>query len=306
MISIIDRSQRSCLTLRDGLALLTCAFLFWTGQARAEPLTGKEFLGRPVVEGGERITYGAETSQFASLWMPGGAVKPPIVVIVHGGCWSTAYPDLTMMNPVADALQRRGIAVWNVEYRRAEEAGGGWPGTYEDIDHALAKLQEVAASRALDGQRMVIIGYSAGAQLALISAQRFKNDSDTKLTLKGVVSLGGILDLANQSAAIAAACGASAPMAKMIPRMADEQSGQYNKVSPAQAFPFAFPVTLFHGVLDNYSPPYMGLSMLRAARSKGETVNLRVLQDTGHFDMIAPDRPAWGEVVSEVERLLNS
>ena len=287
-------------------SIILCAALMSSSGAGvgAEPLTGSAFLGRPAISGGERIAYGTEPSQFGTLWMPSDRDRPPIVMIVHGGCWSNSYPDLSMMNPVAADLQRRGFAVWNVEYRRTEEAGGGWPGTYQDLDDALAKLAWIAQARGLDGQRLVIVGYSAGAQLALIAAKRLQQVPNTRnLGLKGIVSLGGILDLERHTGAIAAACGAAEPMARMIPQ-GGTQSGAYAKVSPAQALPIGFPVTLFQGVFDTYSPPYMGLSFMRAGRAANAPIKLRVLEDSGHFDMIAPDRPAWREVAKEIRRLL--
>ncbi len=47
------------------------------------------------------------------------------------------------MTPLALDLARRGIAAWNVEYRRVGQEGGGWPGTFEDVAAALDRLAEV-------------------------------------------------------------------------------------------------------------------------------------------------------------------
>lgn len=288
----------------------TALFAFLTGvlhfQAVAEPLTGREYLSRPPVEGGENIRYGNEPSQFAALWRPVTASKPPIVAIIHGGCWSKSYADLKMMNPISAYLQSRGIAVWNIEYRRTEESGGGWPGTYDDISAALGKLAEIAKEKNLDAERVVMLGYSAGGQLALMGAKNYKASQPTSLKLKGVITLGGLFDLKAQGAAIAAACGASEPMNKMLPPPEATGAISYEKASPVQALPLGFPVTLFQPVYDTYSPPHMGLSFVRAARAKGEMLNMHLLQDAGHFDMIAPDKPAWTEVVSEIVRMLNN
>ena len=56
----------------------------------------------------------------------------PCVVLLHGGFWRTGW-DRTLMTPLALDLAARGIAAWNVEYRRVGQAGGGWPGTLEDV-----------------------------------------------------------------------------------------------------------------------------------------------------------------------------
>ena len=72
----------------------------------------------------------------------------------RASCWSTAGSgergwDRTLMTPLALDLARRGIAAWNIEYRRVGQEGGGWPGTFEDVaaavDH-LAELEQVDAA----------------------------------------------------------------------------------------------------------------------------------------------------------------
>src|SRR3546814_15489955 len=61
--------------------------------------------------------------------------------MVHGGCWTTEVADRTIMNWIADDLRKRGIAVWNIDYRGVDRPGGGYPGTFLDAAaaaHALA------------------------------------------------------------------------------------------------------------------------------------------------------------------------
>jgi acetyl esterase/lipase len=109
----------------------------------------------------------------------------PLVVILHGGFWKSKY---SVTNSCVDNLPNffmsAGIAVCVVEYRRVHaedpEDEGGWPETGEDILLALQRLhveiirlnQEVedhsTTRRALiDLDRIVLLGHSAGGQLAL-------------------------------------------------------------------------------------------------------------------------------------------
>ena len=37
------------------------------------------------------------------------------------------------MNWLAEDLRRRGIAVWNIDYRGVDRPGGGYPGTFQDV-----------------------------------------------------------------------------------------------------------------------------------------------------------------------------
>ena len=64
--------------------------------------------------------------------------------MVHGGCWQTEIADRTIMNWVADDLRRRGIAVWNIDYRGVDR-GGGYPGTFQDVAAAADALAHARA-----------------------------------------------------------------------------------------------------------------------------------------------------------------
>ena len=94
-----------------------------------------------------RYPYGPHPAQFGELWLPGRAPLGT-VVIIHGGFWRARY-DLSLGRPLAADLAARGYAAWNLEYRRAL-AGGGWPGTFEDVAAGidlLATLPRRSTSR---------------------------------------------------------------------------------------------------------------------------------------------------------------
>ena len=51
-----------------------------------------------------------------------------MVMNIHGGFWRAKY-DLKHAGYLCAALTAKGLATWNVEYRRVGNPGGGWPGT---------------------------------------------------------------------------------------------------------------------------------------------------------------------------------
>src|SRR5437764_12046600 len=77
-------------------------------------------MARSIPGPAERIAYGSAASQFAELWLPAANSPVPVAIVIHGGCWQSAY-GLDLMDPMAEDLWRRGIAVWNIEYRRLGE-----------------------------------------------------------------------------------------------------------------------------------------------------------------------------------------
>ena len=121
----------------------------------AEPMTLEDYMALSGPPPTARLAYGNAPSQYAELFVPAGAGPFPVVVLIHGGCWVKEFQGIVQMRNLAGALIAQGIAVWNVEYRRIDEAGGGYPGTYQDAAAALDLLVASAAAHHLDAHRLV-------------------------------------------------------------------------------------------------------------------------------------------------------
>jgi acetyl esterase/lipase len=132
----------------------------------------------PAAAPTETIRYGEAPSQQVELYLPkADAENPdslrPVVVMIHGGCWQKRYgPEL--LRPAAGAFLDKGYAVWSIGYRRIDEEGGGYPGTFADVGQALDLLRDHAETHKLDLNRVVLYGHSAGGHLALWAAGRHK------------------------------------------------------------------------------------------------------------------------------------
>jgi BD-FAE protein len=100
-------------------------------------------------------------------------------------------------------LAKQGIAVWSIGYRRANEAGGGYPGTFEDVGRAIDLLRSNAARYQLDLSRTVLVGASVRDRLpsgsALYRPQPFMPRS--------VISLAGVGDLEAFARNVPVICG---------------------------------------------------------------------------------------------------
>ena len=87
------------------------------------------------------------------------------VLIVHGGGWqsgnSREFPALNR------GLAGRGYVVAAINYRLAPQYK--FPAALEDVRQAIAYLKTHAADLGLDGNRLVLLGRSAGGQLALLA-----------------------------------------------------------------------------------------------------------------------------------------
>lgn len=121
---------------------------------------------------GSRHSLGPDRSQVADLHLPSGPGPHPVAVLLHGGYWQTKHGRL-VTRPLALDLAARGVAAWNLEYRRLGEGrggGGGWPMTFADVASGIDALAGLDAP--LDLSRVALVGHSAGGQLALWAARR--------------------------------------------------------------------------------------------------------------------------------------
>jgi acetyl esterase/lipase len=89
----------------------------------------------------------------------------PVALLFHGGGWETGSKDEIALDVVPYLVM--GIAVANVEYRLAGLAPA--PAAVEDARCALRWVVRHADQYGLDAQRVVTVGSSAGAHLALIA-----------------------------------------------------------------------------------------------------------------------------------------
>ena len=267
-------------------------------------------LGRPRPAATLTVRYGADPYQVADLWLP--AAKPkrlhPTVLMVHGGCWTTSIADRSIMNWIADDLAKRGIAVWNIDYRGVDRPGGGYPGTFQDVAAAADALRAQAAIHTLDLKRVVAVGHSAGGHLALWLAGRPKLPAGSPLRtasplpIHHAVSLGGLQDL-EQARAETPGCGA-----EVVDRLVGPPSASgrdvYADTSLPRLAPVRVPHTMVNGNRDRIIPTHFASTYAAKMRARGDRVTVRIVDGQGHVELIAPETTAWKAAVDSIERAL--
>ena len=247
-----------------------------------------------------RISYGKTAEQYGELRLPKTKGPHPVIVFVHGGCWLNAY-NLDHVAPISRALTDEGYAVWTPEYRRIGDAGGGWPGTFEDISRSLKVLREFAPEYGLRLDRVIAMGHSAGGHLALwLAARKNLSSSSTfynnhALPLHGVISLAGISDLLAYEK-VGNDCSASLP--ELLGGTSSELPERWAQVDPMQLSSFGTPAKFIHGDLDSVVPLAQSEGMAKA--SGGELI---VVKGGGHFDMVSPHADAWQVIRKAVKEI---
>ena len=231
------------------------------------------------------LAYGDHPHSVANLHLPSSEGGPwPCVVLVHGGFWRSGW-DRTLMTPLAHDLARRGIAAWNIEFRRVGQEGGGWPGTFEDV---AAAIDHLAGVEQVDTARIATCGHSAGGHLALWLAARHRLASGVGASPRvrplAAVSQAGVCDLERAwrddlgDGAVEALLG---PLAESSERLA--------AASPAALTPLGVPQLLLHGSEDDV----VLLSQSRDYCARDRLAELLELEGADHFDVIDADHEAW-------------
>lgn len=233
------------------------------------------------------LSYGEDADHVGDLRVPDGDGPHPVAVLLHGGFWLQPW-ERDVMDGVAVDLARRGVATWNLEYRRVG-AGGGWPQTGEDVLAGIAHVQRLGVDHGLDPARLVVVGHSAGAQLALWAAV------NTDVRPRLAVALAGVLDLA---AGIDEGLGGGVVesfLAGASPHVA----------SPSALLPLGVEQLLVHAGDDRLVPVSHTRRYAAAAAAAGDGVMCRQPEGGGHFDLIDPRSAAWRHTAEAIVAALS-
>jgi len=265
----------------------------------------------PVYDGPEPTAirqYGDGPLQFGELRIPDGVGPFPVAVTIHGGCWLDRLGEGSI-TPAAAALTEAGIATWNVEYRRLGHQGGGWPGTFLDVGGGIDHLRVLAAEYPIDLTRVVLVGHSSGAHLAVWAAGRLGLPPESEirgnspLPVRAAVGIDGPMDLAawSETGADVEVCGDTV-ISSLMGGSADDHPTRYRHASPAEMPPIDAAILLNPGeMMLSLGRPEV---MTRRARTTGETVTVRPVRNSNHFQLITPSEGAWSIVLETIQAAL--
>lgn len=191
-----------------------------------------------ILPGARRLTlsYGADAAQALDVFIPPHAQGAPILVMVHGGGWRLG--DKTSPGVIDNKLKfwlPKGYILVSVNYRLlptpiSEQA--------KDVAAAVAYVENHAAAWDGDGDKLILMGHSAGAHLAaLLSADPSRVVAAGGHAWRGTV----VLD----SAALDVASVMNKRHAKLYDDAFGKDPAYWASVSPAaQLKPDAVPMQL--------------------------------------------------------------
>ena len=254
-------------------------------------------------------SYGSEPTQVGDLRLPAGPGPHPVVIVIHGGCWWKGFATRQNTAALASRLTQLGFATWNIDYRQTGETGpdgkysgdpgAGWPGTFTDWAAATDHLRALAQRYPLDLGRVAVTGHSAGAHAALWVASRHKLPKDSAiaspdpLKIGAVVAIDGPGDPGAEIETFEKGCGVPAGTA-LFGGTPLQQPKRWAEGSPQAQLPLGVKSGLVSASL--FLSPTASARWVTEARKGKDQSSALILGGTGHFEVIAPGSPVWGQV----------
>lgn len=148
------------------------------------------------------VSYGSHSQQSFDLYLP---KKPAdercancIVIYIHGGAWTGG--DKSDAKGSCEGLAEGGYAAAaTLNYRLLTENNNSvdYNDMLDDIDAALARIKEISAEKGYSIDRAALIGYSAGAHLAMLYA--YSRAETAPLDIRFVNSAVGPADFTDEA-----------------------------------------------------------------------------------------------------------
>lgn len=221
------------------------------------------------------IAYGPAPRQRLDLYRPHQAsAKCPLVVFLYGGCWTTGARRSYRF--LAHVLGSRGFAVAVPDYRLFPDAR--FPDFLVDTASAIGWLHRHAGEHGIHGDRMALLGHSAGAyNAAMVALDPFylEHAAVAPEVLAGVVGFAGPyafnpLDFEETREIFASS-------------RHDPQRVQPLRLIRHRAAP---PMLLAHGGADRRVLPINSLRFAAAMRAADNIADLRLYRRHGHVGLL--------------------
>ena len=150
-----------------------------TNWAIADAERDKDFTTPDEIERFDNISYGPYGDEnLLDVYIIKGTDKPmPTIVNIHGGAW--VYGSKEVYQYYCMNLALRGFTVVNINYRVAPE--NHFPAPLVDVNEALSFITTCAKDYYIDTDNIILIGDSAGAQIASQYATIYSNTDYAKL-----------------------------------------------------------------------------------------------------------------------------
>jgi acetyl esterase/lipase len=234
------------------------------------------------------VVYGP-SSQLLDVFVPAQPAKHSALLFIHGGGFKQGSKD--DMAVYAYLFAQGGFVAATMDYRLTA-AGYTFPAPLEDVRDAIRWLKQKAGVYGFDARKIILVGYSAGGNLALMAGLTENSG------VAAIASAAGPTDL---TALIATAT---------LPQIKIDMDAYLGGFPPSIGSPINLvrggnpPVLLLHGDKDNFVPLAQSQLMLKRLNDNHVPASLHVLPNAGHEIMLLyKDNPSLKPVLDDITRL---
>lgn len=227
------------------------------------------------------VSYGANAAQVMDVYLPAGrdTANTKVLFFVHGGSWSGG--DKSDFDSAIISIRKSltDYSIFNINYRLAANGLNRFPAQMADIQSAINFIESNAGNYKINTSKVVLIGASAGAHLALLQA--YKNNSNGKI--KAMIDLFGptyLTSLYNNHPIPAA----SQPvLVSFLGATPTTNAALYQQASPISFVNAqSVPTLIFHGGGDYIVPISQSAALKTKLESAGVKVSMITYPAEGH------------------------
>ncbi len=218
------------------------------------------------------VAYGLDPRQRLDVYRPKGAIKPPVIIFIYGGSWSSGKRQDYAF--IANVFAARGYLTLVPDYRLVPDVR--FPAFVEDGAAAVAWATKNAATYGADPAQIFLVGHSAGAyNVAMLGldARYLKNAGVDAARIRGIIGLSGPYDFYpfDVRATVNAFGQTAAPLTT--------QPITYVRAD-------APPMFLLHGADDRTVRPVNSLSLGEKLAKVGAPVTTKIYPGLSHAGML--------------------
>jgi len=265
---------------------------------------------RPVQNGGERVAYGAQSTNYMDIYYPQDIRdNMDVVFLIHGGAW--IFGDQTMFDDHAVRAAELGYIGVTVDYSKLAQKATATQ-MNDEIFSACTVLKQTLQEKGITPRKMIVAGHSAGAHLALLYGYTHYTDSPIEIAfITAASSPSEFLTLdkkqtvmeKNRYLLTTALTGTE--ISALTLKCRDKAAAAVAAITPYEMVTASVPPTLlFHGSNDSWVPYNNSVRLYAKLQDTGVPTEFITIDGADHFlgmtegamETIESRMLAWAEI----------
>ena len=225
------------------------------------------------------ISYGSDAAQKMDIYLPAGRSvdSTRLMILVHGGGWNSGDKSDFTSNLPSLRLKFPNYAIANINYRLATITANHFPAQENDMKSAVDYLVQKAPNYRIS-QKIVLVGASAGAHLALLQAYKYSYPK-----IEAVVDFFGPTDIADLHNFYRSGSEYQNGLQILMNGSPTTNSFLYEQSSPIKYITSqSSPTIIFHGSMDNVVPVAESMTLSNKLSSFGVANEMIRYPNVGH------------------------